>query len=442
MVNKIAEFKDVLDEYDVALFFFAGHGVQIKGENYLASIDTAFNDEYSCLGTSNRLNNIINIFEESKVRTKIIMLDACRNNPFDTGYRGDIALGLAPISAPRGTIIAYSTSPGQVASDGVGLNGAYTNALLQHIGTPKITIEELFKRVRNSLYITTDGKQISWEHTSLMGNFYFNSGYIEGSYISNYHTNTLKDKNFIFEKASELHKIVEKLKSQDWYIQNPAINKISKLEFSNYTRDEIFILGRNIYQTACGGSNSAEIWINSIESNLNKFKEEVSFNILNGILFEIYFNSNGKLRGEFKTNRFLFEKILNLSDNIKYSKSFKFIQSYLSNYNQEIINIPEIGNKMKLDIKIGETDDKEFYIDQIYLDGNNIMYDEEGEYLYDYADDKYYLQQIKIDKFEDNIRLLTVSRRQDIEFNYYCAHIESIHRVLMPYDFKLLRFSR
>ncbi len=442
MVKGISRFKELLDDYDVALFFFAGHGVQLKGENYLASIDTSFSDEYSFLGTSNRLNDIIDLLEESKVRTKILMLDACRNNPFDNGYRGNMTVGLAPIRAPRGTIVAYSTSPGQVASDGFGSNGSYTSALLKHIGTPKITIEELFKRVRNTLYIITNGKQISWEHTSLMGDFYFNNGYIEGNYISNYHINTIKDKNFIFEKNSDLSQIVFELRSYDWYIQNPAINKISRLEMSDYTRDEIFILGRNIYQAACGSSNSAEIWINSIDRKLSNYEDEISFNILNGILFEIYFNSDGKLRSRFKTNKFLFEKILNLSQNVKYNRSFEFINSYLKNYSQEVINMPGTVNKLGLDIKIECIDNEKYYLDQIYLDGNSIMYDEDGKELYEYLEYPYKPRKMSIESFEDEIRELTVSRKQDIEFTYNYNESEATEYILVPYYFKLLRYSK
>ncbi|MHA6853692.1 caspase family protein [Ralstonia pseudosolanacearum] len=101
--------------------------------------------------------------------------DACRNNPFERAWSRSLSSrGLTPVYAPRATLVAYATSPGQVASDGSGRNGAYTAALLQHLAIPDRSIESMFKRVRNSLSTATGGREISWEHTSLAGDFLFN----------------------------------------------------------------------------------------------------------------------------------------------------------------------------------------------------------------------------------------------------------------------------
>jgi uncharacterized caspase-like protein len=102
--------------------------------------------------------------------------------------------GLAPVYAPRGTLIAYATSPGQKASDGKGRNGAYTAALLEHIATPDCSVEEMFKRVRNTLSASTAQKQISWEHTSLAGPFYFNLSVAQR--ITDYGASALSDDLF------------------------------------------------------------------------------------------------------------------------------------------------------------------------------------------------------------------------------------------------------
>src|SRR5205823_8843918 len=117
---------------------------------------------------------VIEAMEDTPTDTNIIILDACRDNPFERAWaRSSSMRGLAPVYAPKGTLIAYATSPGQMASDGDGRNGAYTSSL-QHLDAVDCSIETMFKRVRNTLSAYTDGKQISWEDTSLAKEFYFN----------------------------------------------------------------------------------------------------------------------------------------------------------------------------------------------------------------------------------------------------------------------------
>ena len=125
MDRAVRDFKATLSANDVALFFFAGHGMQIEGENYLAPIDVDASDELEAKHSSLALNKVIETMEKGANATSIIVLDACRNNPFARAWtRSAKTRGLAPIYAPRGTLIAHATSPGQVASDGAGRNGA------------------------------------------------------------------------------------------------------------------------------------------------------------------------------------------------------------------------------------------------------------------------------------------------------------------------------
>ena len=198
MDQALKDFKKPLKDSDVGLFFFAGHGIQIGGDNYFAAIDTDVSDEVPAKHSSLALNKVIAVMEKSENASSIIILDACRNNPFERAWARSVSSrGLAPVYAPRGTIIAYATSPGQVASDGRGRNGAYTAALLQHLATPDCTIESMFKRVRNTLGTATSGKQISWEHTSLVGDFFFNLSL--GARINEYADTALRDRLFIIE---------------------------------------------------------------------------------------------------------------------------------------------------------------------------------------------------------------------------------------------------
>jgi len=159
---------------NVGLFFYAGHGVQVRGNNYLlpvdAKLDTANDAEYDCV----RADRVLAKMESAGSRTNIVILDACRDNPFERSWRrGTEGSGLAFMNAPSGSLIAYSTAPGKTALDGGGKNSPYTSALLKHIGTPNITVLEMFQGVRSTVMSKSRGEQIPWESTSLRGNFYF-----------------------------------------------------------------------------------------------------------------------------------------------------------------------------------------------------------------------------------------------------------------------------
>jgi hypothetical protein len=142
MDKHLKSFRQLLTTHEVGLFFFAGHGVQIEGINYLIALDTDTDSETDAKHSSLSLDKFIDVMAKSQASTKIIILDACRNNPWERKWhRGANARGLASVYAPKGTIIGYATSPGEVASDGVGRNGTYTAALLQHIDANDCPIE-------------------------------------------------------------------------------------------------------------------------------------------------------------------------------------------------------------------------------------------------------------------------------------------------------------
>ena len=159
---------------NVGLFFYAGHGVQVNGHNYLmpvnAKLDTEHDAEYDCV----RADRVLAKMEGAGSKTNIVILDACRDNPFERSWRrGTEGSGLAFMNAPSGSLIAYSTAPGKTALDGRGNNSPYTSALLKHIGTPNITVIQMFQRVRSTVRKQSNYKQTPWESTSLGGDFYF-----------------------------------------------------------------------------------------------------------------------------------------------------------------------------------------------------------------------------------------------------------------------------
>ena len=176
MKMKMDEFGEKLKNFDIGLFYFAGHGLQVNGRNYLVPVDASLNAEqdveYDCVDAG----RILGKMESAGTQTNIIVLDACRNNPFERSWSGrssDKGKGLAFMNAPSGSLIAYATSPGNTASDGKGEHGVYTEALLKYILVPGLQIEDVFKKVRETVENDTDKKQTPWESTSLKGEFYF-----------------------------------------------------------------------------------------------------------------------------------------------------------------------------------------------------------------------------------------------------------------------------
>jgi uncharacterized membrane protein YgcG len=155
----------------VALVFYAGHGLQIDGENFLVPVDVDPKREADIPLQAVRLNDVLNTLNAVPSRARIILLDACRNNPFPEV--NDTGRGLAIVDAPRGSIVGYSTAPGMEAQDGDGNHSPYTSAFLNSARVPNLPIEQLFKRVRLEVNNTTNGRQTPWESSSLTSDFYF-----------------------------------------------------------------------------------------------------------------------------------------------------------------------------------------------------------------------------------------------------------------------------
>jgi uncharacterized caspase-like protein len=160
----------------IALVFYAGHGMQVDGENFLIPVDARIQRESDVAIEALRLADIVKALETVQSRARIVMLDACRNNPFSAV--GAIGRGLAIVDAPTGSIVAYSTAPGTEAQDGTGQNSPYTSALLKVIPEPGLPIEQALKRVRLLVHESTDGRQTPWESSSLISDFAF---YSEGA---------------------------------------------------------------------------------------------------------------------------------------------------------------------------------------------------------------------------------------------------------------------
>ncbi len=178
----LEEMEAALDKYvltlqekgGVGMFYFAGHGVQLKGENYLIPSKTNIRKERDVKYKAMHLGILMDELENAGNDLNVVVLDACRDNPYARSSR-DLRNGLAAtVGAPSGSLIAYSTSPGMTASDGTGNNGLYTEVLLQGLRTPGLKIEEMFKRIRTNVRQLSGGEQVPWENSSIEGDFFFN----------------------------------------------------------------------------------------------------------------------------------------------------------------------------------------------------------------------------------------------------------------------------
>lgn len=168
----LREFRSKLKPGAVALFFYAGHGLQLKGNNYLPMVDAEIAGEEDVPMQSINVNQVLDMMEEAKTRLNLVFLDACRNNPFTRRFRS-AAGGLAKVSAPSGTLISFATRPGSVASDGSGKNGLYTQHLLNHMDIPGQPIEQVLKRVVSGVKSESRGEQEPWMEGSIEGDFCF-----------------------------------------------------------------------------------------------------------------------------------------------------------------------------------------------------------------------------------------------------------------------------
>jgi hypothetical protein len=169
--------KQLKQNKGVGLFYFAGHGMQFDGENYLLPTDIDPSTEEDVRYDAVPLGKLLAQMRAADNKMNIVVLDACRNNPFSRSFR-TFNPGLAQINAAAGTFISFATAPGQIAADGEGSNGLFTSKLLQHMQTPDLKIEEVFKRTTADVYSASNKRQAPWVQYSVIGDFYFAPGNI------------------------------------------------------------------------------------------------------------------------------------------------------------------------------------------------------------------------------------------------------------------------
>ncbi len=176
MRQAVRKFADKMVSSSAALVFFSGHGVEVDGRNFFVPVDADIQREFEVSDRAYDATQILEMMQRvpsaAGRRVNILVVDACRNNPLVRDWRKSDR-GLARMDAPTGTFIAFSTAPGRVAADGKGRNSPFTRNLLLAMAKPKEPIEQVFKSVRRAVVEETNGSQVPWENSSLIGDFYF-----------------------------------------------------------------------------------------------------------------------------------------------------------------------------------------------------------------------------------------------------------------------------
>lgn len=371
LAQKLSSFSDKLEDndYDAILLYYAGHGFQINGDNLLVPIDF---DRPVDLKLVKReafpLDDLMHWLNKYPEKTKIIILDACREN---YNLRG-IGEFFIPVTAPQGSIIAFSTSPGQTAIERNG-HGLYTQHLLAHMTDPRITIETMFKRVRTDLAKATGGRQIPWEHTSLIGDFVLK---LNATYAGiNYSDTAIADSSYLFNKDSVLKQIVEDLKSYNWYIQGPAVEKLHAIDYSSVSENDLFVLGRNIYQAASGNCFACLDFIKEF-AGIDYIPGSAKEHIVNGMAFEIYYDQNGSLRKRLKAG--LAEDVIRILETEAFTQSKQFITTRLLNETPIVPYIPGQKDKVQADVYVTESSE-DYVLSDIKINKASIYYEDNND---------------------------------------------------------------
>lgn len=371
----IQKYDTEIEHYDQSIFYFAGHGFQLDDENYLASIECELSNPIKayCNRTCIRLQGeILDIYKRHpNAKNNIVILDACR-----TRLNRSVGDNLIPTQAPQGTLIAYSTSPGDSARDG-GLNNhsIYTGSFLDCVGADPIPAESLFKNIRKKVYELTDGNQTTWEHTSLIEDFVFNA--IQNTSLSQYEEFAIKDAQFV--ATDTVGNVITELRSHNWYRQNPAISSFLQLKPAEVDKNIQFLFGRNILQSYVGSSTYAAYFFNSdFKNKVSRYTTDNGENhVLNGILYEMYFNSLGEFRYKnLKCRRN--QMIFGLINDESLKSSFVFINERLQPYKDYLYYMPLETEQINVTIESQKTNadlvrpENHFKVHSIKVNGNDI----------------------------------------------------------------------
>lgn len=375
------DFKSDLDKFSVGIFYYSGHGIEIDGKNYLIMTKTPLTDNpQTTIRYSIDLQQCITELHDTGCKMIIVIIDACRDNPFEHKERGWGSVNLAPIFAPKGTLIAYSTSPGERASDfGMDGHSVYTGALLKHLKEEGLEIETFFKKVRSTVDAMSGGRKTSWEHTSLIGSFCFNTGKLIHVDDIDYMMWAIHDDE-VENQLLQTLSIIKGLRSYNYYKQNDAIKALEGINPEAIDKNELFVIGRNLLQAAEGGAFDAQKFISDADV-LSRYTIGQDNHLLNGILFEIYFNHKGQFRYKNFKSDFL-QDIMKLNRLQIFASSFSFIENVLKEFQRYLLYVPsQETKKVDINIKVAKevvscpfnVENEMYVIKSISFEGNELI---------------------------------------------------------------------
>jgi hypothetical protein len=276
MKKIVRKFTKKLRNGGVGFFFYAGHGLEVEGQNYLIPVGANIPEKDEVAYESLAMNMVIDKMENSGNRLNIVVLDACRNDPFSRSGGG----GLAQINNAKGMYISYATAPGSVASDGSGRNGLFTKHLIKNIKKPNITLDTVFNNTRKDVYEESNDKQLPWTSSSVIGDFYFK--------VDNSITYEQPSKNIEPQKQSSFSFKTNRPKQYELTINTiPKNAKITiKNSFNNYHKRMLLNQGKYDVEVSKSGYHTKSGTID-LQSNLNidivlekKVVKESSLNLL------------------------------------------------------------------------------------------------------------------------------------------------------------------
>lgn len=380
--NKIIDKKQIFldkilgDKVDVALLYFAGHGCMVNGEDCLILSDAAsyINGSVKARDKSIVLKDLCKNMNANGDQMNILIVDACRTSVEDENRRG--VLGYRDFGKntrlPFQTLFAYSTSPEANASDG-SVHSPYTQVLLDNMMERDLPIEDLFKAVRRELR-RTHGRQIGQELTSLIDSYSFNYGQLDDGATLEYSENALADENFNSNNES-FEKCINLFKSYYYYSQIDALDLFHKA-FKTFTNDEKFVIGRNILQAAVGGCWKCQEELNY--SKLKLFNDNGKNAVLDGIVYEMFFDSKNEFRGKNIKGISYLSEIDKLSNFDDFAQSFKGIIKVLAKYKDVLEYLP--GQQKTYTVKVniesqGKTvlDDNVWEISDVTYEGKSLL---------------------------------------------------------------------
>jgi hypothetical protein len=417
---------------DVGLLYFAGHGFSCDNENYLTFCDIDTSSLYASKQSSKSVTELMHDFLDCRFSFVIFIIDACRGSlPFGRG----VSSSYLPLPAPENVFVVYSTCQGGLAIEQKD-HGLFTSVLLEKIGFPNLLIEELFKIVGLRVSELSKKQQIPWAYFCSIDDFYFvpqnNTTELNGLPI--YSESALADKDYQFARGSKIAEIGMALRSGEYSEQNSAVSKMKSIDSSSVCRDDVFVLGRSLYRFSRSAFGVSDFFVD-LKGNISRYDKQYQTDLLNGMIFEVYFDSDYALREEQEQARLdeLFSTILNGG----HDETLKFIQAELNRYPRRILYIPgSLVSPFSLTIVLEELSGS-FYLKDIY---------NKKDCIYSCTD--YPLSDIQVNSVADakkEIAKRTLFRLNDIDLSFYFngkASKEIPGVIWFPYSFVLERPER